>query len=361
METHELSIKCEIPEVYTISLSVDSDEIVTRASLKGGFAARGIGRLVTQRYSQPDAAILVIERICGICSHAHTMAFSQAVEHALRVTIPRRAVAVRTLIAELERMQSHSLNLAEVSALAKAQQSGNLAWAIRDKVTQCLTTLTDNRIHYGMNQIGGITRDVSQVAVDAVLTRLDSLGALISQLDTAYEQEARSSLEGIGVWLPTDTDAEWGTGPNGRAAGLAVDIRAEQPYSAYGWSPMTPTVERDGCCWARSQVRLRELRQSLDLIHRLSSDLPKGIFRSEEIPAVPSHPTAVATVEAPRGANRHGVSLTPEGLIQNLEIEVPTPRSIHGLERALISHHRRDVQLIVGSFDLCMSCTDGTR
>jgi len=358
MAMREIVLRCEIPEVYSVRLGVDSGEVVTHATLEGGFAARGVGRLIAERYREPDAAIFVIERICGICSHAHTTAFCEAVERALGVSIPSRASAVRTLVAELERMQSHSLNLAEVAALVEAAAAEPLAWAVRNEVTECLVRLTDNRIHYGMNRIGGITRDIDQPAVGETLARLEPLADRIGELDASFEHEVRPVLEDHGRWVPVDAQEAWGTGPNGRAAGIPVDVRVQEPYSAYVGHLQEPVVEQGGCAWARSKVRLRELRTSLDLVYRLLSDLPAGTIRIDELPAPKGDFMGEATVEAPRGANRHRVRLTREGLIKEYAVEVPTPRSLHGLERALVGENRSDVRRIVASFDPCMSCAD---
>lgn len=359
MTTREVYMQCEIPEVYRVALTVDSEDLITGAKLEGGFASRGLGRLVAGRHADLEMAIFVIERICGICSHAHTMAFSEAVERALGIDVPPRAAALRTIVAELERMQSHTLNLAETADEVGARRARDLAWAVRAELTKCLLELTGNRIHYGMNRIGGVTQDVFQKTADALGERLSDLRDMVDRLGTAYEDEARRAIEGVGRWEPTDSEDVWGTGPNGRAAGVETDVRVETPYSAYRWLRPVVIVEHGGCAWARSLVRLRELRGSRDLVLRLLSDLPSGDIQVEEIPAAVGECHGEATVEAPRGANRHRVGLTSEGRIERLSIEVPTPRSIGGLERALISEPRRHAMRIVASFDLCMSCADG--
>lgn len=359
MARREILLQCEIPEVYQLALETDSRGTIAQAHLRGGYTARAIGKLVAERYRDPNQAIFVVERLCGICSHSHTLAFCQAVEVATRVVVPSRAAAIRTLVAELERMQSHTLNLHEVATLVGAQASAKQCWAVREAVTELLVGVTGNRIHYGVNCIGGVTRDVSTANATPRRRWFPQLDEALCELLTVFEQDARANLEGLGIWAPEPEEGA-GTGPNGRACGLANDIRAVSPYAAYGTSVLSPVLEQGGDAWSRTRVRLRELRTSLAIVKDRLSGLPEGRLRAEEIPPLAAAVAGTSTVEAPRGANEHRIVLSRAGEIESLEIGVPTPRTIPSLERALRGEPQDKAQVVVASFDLCMSCADGT-
>jgi len=354
----EVTLQFEVPEVYRLHLRTGMDGTIREARVEGELASREVGRLVASRYRDPHKALYVVERVCGACSQAHTLAFSCAVERVLGVSVPMRAQAIRTVTAELERIQSHLLTLSETAALAGARGLEQELWRTWQKVTAVLAAVTGSRVHYGINCIGGVVHDLPPEALRAASGALADLGRSLGDLDGVFEREAGSRLRGLGVWKAAGRDLP-GTGPNQRASGSPRDVRAERPYLLYADLPLMIPIRTEGDVLARTSVRLEELHISHRMVKDLLSALPEGEVRIADLGG-PRPGSASMSVEAPRGEDRHDVVLSADGEVDALAIRVPTEDSLLGVSEALIGVHEEDARLVVASFDLCLSCFGGT-
>ena len=360
MAEREVILRFEVPEVYRLVLKTEKDGTIREARAEGEFVSRQIGRLVSERYRDPHKALYVVERLCGACSHAHTLAFASAVERALSLRIPARAEAIRVLGAELERIQSHLFALSEIATAADASDAAHSAWTTWRQVTLALSEISGNRIHYGINCIGGLSRDIPVAALDAVRELLDPLGTELRRLRADFEQALAARLAGLGVWRSSGPELA-GTGPNQRASGSSRDVRAERPYLIYPELPLVVPVRQEGDSLARVSIRLEELLISHAIVRQVLSSLPSGPIRVEADEAcVASTTPASMSVEAPRGEDRHDVTLAADGEVSALAIRVPTEDSLVGLSAALVGVREVDARLVVASFDLCLSCFGGT-
>ena len=158
------------PESFLISLR---GEKITSVSMRLGYNHRGIEKACEERSYIQD--IYLIERICGICSHAHSTCFVQAVEEIAGLEVPRRALYIRTLIAELERIHSHLLWLGVAGHEIGFDTLLMYAWRDREIVMDLLAALTGNRVNYGINTIGGVRRDITAEQAEKVLEAVDAL------------------------------------------------------------------------------------------------------------------------------------------------------------------------------------------
>jgi len=358
MSTYKVTLQYEVPEVYQLQLEADAGGRIKAVSITSGFAHRAICQAIRDRYRNPNAALYAVERICGICSHSHALVFCQALEIALGIEVPPRAAFIRAIVAELERLQSHLLNLTEVAVESNAKGVAERLWEIRAEVTRWLLLLTGNRMHYGINCIGGVTRDLGEEGQHLIQKGLPRLNTMITQAECSFKRIIRPRLENLGIWVPP-VQLLCGSGPNLRASGWSRDVRRDTPYAAYKMVSFTPPVREEGDAWARVWIRLKELESSCGIIEQLLQTFPDGEIVSEDF-VIPRKAVEVTTsVEAPRGENRYTLRLSPDGAIKDINIQVPTTRSVEGLKEALIGEHVDSVGLIVSSFDLCMSCLDG--
>ena len=356
--SRRITLNYDIPEVYQIELETNASGRIKTASVISQFAYREIGHLVKERYSNPNDALYVVERICGICSHSHTLAFCCAVEKALGTEVPPRAAYIRSIVAELERLQSHLLNLVETATQLRENLLEKELWSVRQAVTSWLLTVTANRIHYGVNCIGGVTRDLKEGDRRILQRELPNLMSLISDIERGFKDVSQPRLQNLGVWTPP-LQGEYGTGPNQRAYGWSHDIRIDMPYAAYAQVKFDPPIGEKGDAWSRVLIRLRELEVSCYLLRDLLHHLPRGELTVGELPSLVDAAEATVSVEAPRGENRYILKLSADGTVADLEIHVPTRNSVRGLEKALQGNDVDDTKLVVSSFDLCMSCYDG--
>ncbi|HLU11949.1 MAG TPA: nickel-dependent hydrogenase large subunit, partial [Oceanobacillus sp.] len=157
-------------------------EVVTAASVRLGYAHRGIEKAVESRNWVQN--LYLLERICGICSHIHATAYCQGVERLAGVTVPPRAQAIRTLVAELERIHSHLLWLGVAAHQAGFDTLFMYSWRDRETVMDMLEQLTGNRVNYSANVLGGVKFDLNEQVITTILKGVDFL-----------EERTRSYLE----------------------------------------------------------------------------------------------------------------------------------------------------------------------
>ncbi len=240
-------------------------ETVTGASVRLGFVHRGIEKGTESRnYNQN---LYLLERICGICSHVHAMAFALGVEKLANVAVPPRAQAIRVLVAEMERIHSHLLWLGVAAHEAGFDTLFMYSWRDREKVMDLLESLCGNRVNYSINVLGGVKEDVNDTIRDAILKSVDYLEErthLYLNLVT-NERTLIGRTRGIGFMTKEKATLLGTVGPTARASGLERDIRVEAPYSAYVDFPARAVVETAGDLEARFVVRVKELFESYRL------------------------------------------------------------------------------------------------
>src|SRR5664279_3988687 len=148
-------------------------EIVTGATVRLGYAHRGIEKATEARNWTQD--VYLLERICGICSHVHALAFCLGVERLAGVSAPPRAQATRVLVAEMERIHSHLLWLGVAAHEAGFDTLFMYAWRDRETIMDALETFTGNRVNYSANLLGGVKCDVTPEIADLIHRAVDSL------------------------------------------------------------------------------------------------------------------------------------------------------------------------------------------
>jgi membrane-bound hydrogenase subunit alpha len=158
------------PESFRVILE---GEKIVGVSLRLGYNHRGIEKACEERTYIQD--LYLIERVCGICSHSHSTCFIQAVEEIAGIEVPKRALYLRTLVGELERIHSHLLWLGVAGHEIGFDTLFMYSWRDREIVMDILADLTGNRVNYGINAYGGVKRDVSKEHLQKILKAMDTL------------------------------------------------------------------------------------------------------------------------------------------------------------------------------------------
>ncbi len=148
-------------------------EIVTGATARLGYVHRGIEKGTEDRSWVQN--LYLLERICGICSHSHALAYALGVEKLAGVEAPPRAQAIRVIVAEMERIHSHLLWLGVAAHEAGFDTLFMYSWRDRETVMDLLENLTGNRVNYSANVLGGVKFDISAEQADAIRRGLDFL------------------------------------------------------------------------------------------------------------------------------------------------------------------------------------------
>jgi len=185
-----------LKEPVNFRVIVDGERIV-RLDLDISYNHRGIEKAAeTREFSK---SLYLIERICGICSHAHATNFAKGIEALMGVEAPRRAQWIRTLVAELERIHSHLLWLGVAAHEIGYNTLFMYTWRDRETVQDILELISGNRVNYGMNAIGGVRRDVTDAMKPRILEGLQRLEARATYYTHVIREEETLLVRTRGV------------------------------------------------------------------------------------------------------------------------------------------------------------------
>jgi ech hydrogenase subunit E len=345
-----------LEEPYKINVSCQGEN-VQDVSIEIGFNFRSIELLAQRRNYIQD--ITLVERVCGICSNVHTMTFCMAAESIAGIDLPARANYIRVILAELERLHSHLLWSGVAAELIGFQTIFMEVFALRELVMDVLEAISGNRVNYAMNCIGGVNRDITDP--DAILNAVRQIRqgietVIIPIFTTDRTVQARTA--GVGVLTRQDALAYGVLGPTARASGIALDLRNDLPYAAYGELEVKTIIETAGDVRARVVVRALEMLESVRLIEKALKTLPAGpICSSSRFPVIPLG-EATARAEAPRGEVIYYVASDGSDIPQRVKIRTPTFMNMPSVRAMSVGQQLADMPLIQASIDPCYSCTD---
>lgn len=322
-----------------------------------GYNHRGIEKAFEHRnYIQN---IYLAERICGICSDAHTTCYTQAVEELLDVEAPPRAKYIRVIIAELERLQSHALWVGLAAHEIGFDTLFMYIWRDRETVLDLFEMISGNRIHYAMNTIGGVRRDITTDMVLKIRKGLDYLEERAKYyLEVVKtEQTILKRTSDVGILKPEDAVNLCTVGPTLRASGVRNDVRADDPYAAYDEIPFN-VITHDGCdVLSRMLVRCEEMLESIRIIHYSLRFMPEGVIRMR-VPARVPEGEVVSRVEAPRGELIHYAKSNGTTKPERYKVRSPTLGNIPALCKMLLGGYVADIPIVLAGIDPCFACMD---
>ena len=346
-----------LEEPYKLEMICEG-ETICDAKLHIGFNFRGIEHLAeTRNYIQ---LIALMERVCGICSFIHTLTLCQAMEKLTGLTPPPRALYIRVIMAELERLHSHVLWAGIAAKLMGFKTMFMACFAYREQVMDMLQAISGNRVNYSMNRIGGVNRDIADPAVILeMVNRLESSVAreLVPVFTTSVT--AKSRCAGIGVLTREKAVSCGVVGPTARASGVPQDLRRAAPYAAYSEMEFDVPVESAGDVRARLLVRAHEILQSCRILRQALTKLPPGEIACNETKLTFPTASAVSRVEAPRGEVFYTVSWKQNSrLPSRVHVRTPTYANMPAVRWMVRGARVADAPLIQASIDPCYSCTD---
>jgi Ni,Fe-hydrogenase III large subunit len=274
-------------------------EFIVRLEQKLGYVHKGIESLMVGA-SLADAAKLAA-RTSGDSTVAYGYAFALAVETALQVTPPPRAVYLRALMAELERLANHFGDIGAICNDASFALMHAQTGILRERTLRTAEVCFGHRLMMDAIVPGGVAQDIGTGGVTAVQSLLTEVRRAFPQLITLYDNTAslqdRTVTTGI---VKPDYARQFGAGGYvGRASGRAFDVRRNLAYAPYDALTFEVPVLDAGDVNARIWIRIREVEQSLALIDQIVAKLPNGDI-SVEIPSR-GEGEGLALVEAFRG------------------------------------------------------------
>lgn len=342
------------PESFMVTLS---GEKIMKFSARLGYNHRGIEKACEERTYIQD--VYLTERICGICSHAHSTCFVQAVEEIASLDVPKRALYIRTLVAELERLHSHLLWLGVAGHEVGFDTLLMYTWRDRELVMDILALLTGNRVNYGINMIGGVRRDVTGDQMKEILKCVDTLEERTEYYIKIASQETTliQRLSGVGILSHDDAIRLGAVGPTARASSVDRDVRRDDPYAAYGELDFKVITDNHNDVYGRTLVRLGELMESYKMIRQLVRKMPEGPISVKAPRKIPAG-EATSRYEAPRGEDMHYVKSNGSEKPERVKVRAPTLANIQTVAKMLEDRQLADLPIVIAAIDPCFSCTD---
>ncbi|MDE0116984.1 MAG: NADH-quinone oxidoreductase subunit D [bacterium] len=217
------------------------------------------------------------------------LAFSMATEALLGLEIPPRAVWIRMLMCELNRISSHLLFQATNGMDIGAVSMMIYGWREREEALRLLETITGLRMNHNYIRPGGVAADLPDGWRDEVLTLIDALPARLNEFDTLLTGQPiyRERLQGVGVINTAECLALGVTGPILRSTGYAWDLRRDMPYLAYDQVDFDVVVGTYGDCFDRYAIRLNEIRESIRILAQILDQMPSGDYRVQDKKVTP--------------------------------------------------------------------------
>lgn len=344
-----------LKEPVNFRVITDGERIV-ELELNLSYSHRGIEKAAEQR--DFIRALPLIERVCGICSHSHSTVFSKGIEEIMGVEVPPRAQYIRTIIAELERMHSHLLWLGVAAHEVGFNTLFMWTWRDREAVLDTLEEMSGNRVHYGMNEIGGVRVDLSPSQVDAALARLPVLEERVRAYVEMVEAEETmlTRFRGVGTLSREDALRYGAVGPTARGSGVDYDVRRDDPYLVYDEIPWNVVTDTNGDVYGRTRVRIGEIGESLGIVRHCLENLPDGPIRASAPKTAPPG-EIYSRYEAPRGEVAHFIRTNGTDRVERVDIRTPTMANWTSVAYSLVGRPLADVPVIVAAIDPCLSCT----
>ena len=266
--------------VLRLVLEIDG-EIIVRIYPEIGYLHTGIEKTCEAKFYHQ--VVPLTDRINYLDPLANNLCYALAVEKLLGLQIPPKAQWMRVLLAELSRLNSHLIWLGTHAMDIGALTVFLYTFREREDILRLFEAVAGQRMMTSYIRIGGL-------ALEPPLDFLDRVQAFIRILPEKIDEYAnlltgnpifRNRLKGVGLLSGEDAIALGVTGPPLRASGVDFDLRRDMPYSSYEKFQFQVPVSNDGDCWARYEVRLVEMRESIKIIQQALDGMPEGPVKAD--------------------------------------------------------------------------------
>ena len=257
----------------------------------------------------------------------------------------------------MSRIHSHLLWLGLLGDAFGFESLFMESWRIREKILDMFEVSTGGRVIFSVNKIGGQRKDMDDEMIRSFLPIFAGMEKEVRSLSRTFLEDpaVRSRLEGVGVLTKQQAHDLGAVGPFMRASGIALDTR-KMGYGAYPYLEFEPIISTIGDSYARTDVRIREIFQSFDLIRQAAEKIPAG----EVAVPVKGFPKGeyFMRVEQPRGEALYYVKANGSKNLDRMRVRTPTFANLPGLIEVLKGCQLADVPILILTIDPCISCTE---
>jgi NADH-quinone oxidoreductase subunit C/D len=274
--------------VLRLAVELDGERIVSVTPdigyLHSGFEKTGENK----RY---EKFIPYTDRLDYLAAMNNNLAYVLTVEKLMGVEIPLRAQYIRVILAELQRIASHLFWIATHAHDVSGTIHSLLMYTLRERerILDIFEMFCGARLTTTGMSVGGLRRDIPGAFPDAVRAFTSDFRDRLKEYEAMLTRNPiwLSRLKGIGILEAEDAIPLGVTGPMLRAGGVAFDLRKARPYSSYDHFDFDIPTAVEADSYARYQVRMREMEQSLRIVEQALNQLPDGPFCTDDRKVAP--------------------------------------------------------------------------
>ncbi len=307
-----------------------------------------------------EKKVQLAERISGDSSFSHSLAFCQALENLANIHISEKAQYLRVIFAEMERISNHLGDIGAIMLDTGFSFGGSQGARLRESIMQWNEKLTQSRFLRNVNVFGGVTKDISpeqaaKFSQFLLELRQDFLDGIQIAKNTS---SLLNRLKRTGS-LKKDVAKEHGAlGVAAKASGLQCDARVDYSYLMYSELPVKMGQERSGDVFARFNVRIDEVLNSIQLIETALGKMPKDGALIAPVNALPKNSATISIVEGWRGDIVYFVQTDSKGEISRVKVRDASFLNWRVVPHAVTNDVVPDFPLINKSFNLSYSGND---
>jgi len=369
--------------VLRMVLEMDG-EVIERVDPHIGFLHRGTEKLIENKtYLQ---SVPYFDRLDYVSPMCQEHAFALAVEKLLNIKAPIRAQYIRVMFAEITRILNHLLALPAMAMDVGAMTPFLWAFEQRELLMEFYERVSGARMHASYFRPGGVYRDLPNNLLQDISKWTKKFPKVIKDLELLLTENRIFRQRTVDIGKVNRSDAlNFGfTGPMLRASGVQWDLRKINNYDIYNKLKFDIPIGKQGDCFDRYQVRVEEMKESLNIILQCIDLIPKGnvMVRNNKITPpkrksmkqsmeslihhfkiftegykVPKGETYTA-VEAPKG--EFGVYLVSDGTNKPYKCKIRAPGFAHlqAMDFCSKGHMLADMVAILGSMDIVFGEVD---
>lgn len=317
-----------------------------------GYIHRGIEKM-NETLTYPQTLHLT-DRLDYLSAMQNRHALCMCIEKAMGVEVSERVLYIRTIMDELQRLDSHLLFFSSLCMDLGGITPFIYGFRDRELILDILEETCGGRLILNYNVIGGVQADIHPGFVKRVKDFLKYFRGIVHEYHDIFTGNviAQQRLKGIGILSKEDAISYGTTGGTGRASGWACDVRKHHPYALYDKVDFKEIIYTEGDSFARYMVRMDEMMESVKIIEQLIDNIPEGNYQEKMKPVIKvPEGTYYSSVESSRGA--FGVFLESHG--------EKTPYRLHYRSTgfpliSIVSHLAQDLKIadlitITGSLD----------
>ena len=363
--------------LWNLRVRIDG-EIIVDVDPEMGYLHRGIEKISEDRHY--NEVVTLMDRTCYVAGLSWETLYVTAAEEALHLEVPERALWIRTLTDELQRIASHIMWYA-----AFVQDIGLMSpflYGMRDRdlILDLFQSFTGARMTYEYNRVGGVRNDVPNGFTDRVRKVMDWLMPRFQEYDDLCvgSDIFHRRCDDLGKLSAADCVELGVTGPMLRSAASKRDLRKDRPYHAYDQVEFDVATATEADVTGRYLVRMEELRQSVRIVRQcvdwldrhpgpvLADSLPRwlgapyapvgaeGYLLKRQYPSG----TGFSAVEEPHGEAQAYVVNTGGEHPYRVKFRSPVFANLSAAKKYLVGYHVADIPPIMGSVDICVGEVD---